>query len=39
MVIVLMKEAKLVVKVDELDFEIRNVAFEAKVFNKYGTFD
>jgi hypothetical protein len=23
----------------ELDFKIRNVAFEAKVFNKYGTFD
>jgi hypothetical protein len=22
-----------------LDFKIKNVAFEAKVFNRYGTFD
>ncbi len=39
MVIVLMKEVKWVVVMGELDFKIRNVAFEAKVFNKYGTFD
>jgi hypothetical protein len=39
MVIVPMKEAKLIVEVDDLDFGIRDVAFEAKVFNKYGTFD
>jgi hypothetical protein len=39
MVVVLMKEAILVVVVNDLDFEIRDVAFEAKVFNKYGTFD
>jgi hypothetical protein len=25
--------------VDDLDFGIRDVAFEAKVFNRYGTFD
>jgi UDP-N-acetylenolpyruvoylglucosamine reductase len=25
--------------VDDLDFEIRDVTFEAKVLNKYGTFD
>jgi hypothetical protein len=39
MAIVPMKEARLVVTVDDLDFGIRNVAFEAKVFNRYGTFD
>jgi hypothetical protein len=33
------KEAKLVVVVDDLDFGIRDVTFEAKVFNRYGTFD
>jgi hypothetical protein len=36
---VLMKEAKLVVVVDDLDFGIRDVAFKTKVFNKYGTFN
>jgi len=39
MVIVQVKEIKLVVAVDDLDFGIRDVAFEAKVFNRYGTFD
>jgi len=39
MAIVLMKETKLVVIVDDLDFKIKDVAFEAKVFNRYGTFD
>jgi len=39
MVNVLTKEAKLVVVVDDLDFRIRDVAFEAKVFNRYGPFD
>ncbi len=24
---------------DDLDFKIRDVAFETKVFNRYGTFD
>jgi hypothetical protein len=38
MAIVPMKEARLVVVVDDLDFKIINVAFEAKLFNKYGTF-
>jgi len=33
------KEVKLIVVVDDLNFRIRDVAFEAKVFNKYGTFD
>jgi hypothetical protein len=33
------KEARLIDVVDDLDFEIRDVAFEANVFNKYGTFD
>jgi hypothetical protein len=39
MVVILVKEAKLVVVVDDLDFGIKDVAFEAKVFNWYGTFD
>ncbi len=39
MVVFLMKEVKLVVAVDDLDFEIKDVVFEAKVFNRYGTFD
>jgi len=39
MAIVLVKEAKLVVIVDDLDFRSKNVTFEAKVFNNYGTFD
>jgi hypothetical protein len=37
--VVLMKEVRLVILVDDLDFEIKNVAFEAKVLNRYGTFD
>jgi hypothetical protein len=39
MVIIPMKETKLVIVMDDLDFKIKVVAFEAKVFNKYGTFD
>ncbi len=39
MAIVLMKEGRLVVVMDDLDFEIKDVAFETKVFNRYGTFD
>jgi hypothetical protein len=39
MAFVLMKEARLVVMVDDLDFKIRGVAFETKVLNRYGTFD
>jgi hypothetical protein len=34
-----MKEARLVIVVDDLDFGIRDVPFETKVFNRYGTFD
>ncbi len=34
-----MKKTRLVVEVDDLDFKIRDVAFEANVLNKYGTFD
>jgi len=37
--VVLVKEARLIIVVDELNFKIRDVAFEAHVFNKYGTFD
>jgi len=37
MVVLLMMEAKLIITVDDLDFGIRDVAFEAKVFNRCGT--
>jgi hypothetical protein len=37
--IVLVKEVQLVVAVNDLDFGVRNVAFEANMFNGYGTFD
>jgi hypothetical protein len=39
MVIIIVKEIKIVIAMDDLDFEIKDVAFEAKVFNKYDTFD
>jgi len=39
MVVVLMKEVGIVIMVDDLDFGFKDVAFEAKVFNRYGTFD
>jgi hypothetical protein len=39
MVVVLLKEGRLIVVVDDLEFGIRAIAFEAKVFNNYGTFD
>jgi hypothetical protein len=39
MIVIPMKEAILIVALDDLDFKIKNVAFEAKVFNRYGTFD
>jgi hypothetical protein len=39
MVVVLVKEVRLVVAIDDLDFGIRYVVFEAKVFNRHGNFD
>jgi hypothetical protein len=39
MAIVPMKETKLIVVMDDLGFKIKDVAFEAKVFSSYGTFD
>jgi hypothetical protein len=39
MVIILVKEGTLIVVVNDLDFGIRNVALEAMVLNRYGTFD
>jgi hypothetical protein len=39
MVVIPMKEVKLVVVVDDLNFGIKDVTFETKVFNRYGTFD
>jgi hypothetical protein len=29
----------MVVMVDDFDFGIKNVAFEANILNRYGTFD
>jgi hypothetical protein len=37
MAVVSMKETQLVVAMDDLDFGIKDV-FEAKVFDRYGTF-
>jgi hypothetical protein len=37
--VVIVKEVRLVVAVDDLDFKIKYVTFEANVFNRYGTFD
>ncbi len=39
MVVILMKKTKLIIVVDDLDFGIKGVTFETKVFNRYGTFD
>jgi hypothetical protein len=39
MVVVPMKEGRLIVAMDDFDFGIRDVAFETMVFNRYGTFD
>ncbi len=34
-----MKEVRLIVVVDNLDFKSKNVAFETNVLNRYGTFN
>jgi len=39
MVIIPMKETILILTMDDLDFGIRDVTFDAKVFNRYDTFD
>jgi len=39
MAIILVKEIRLIVMMNDLDFGIRDVAFEVKVFDRYGTFD
>jgi hypothetical protein len=39
MVVVLVIFFWLVVVMDDLDFGVRDVTFEANVFNKYDTFD
>ncbi len=39
MVIVPMKKTRLVITLNDLDFGIKDLTFEAKVFNRYGTFD
>jgi len=39
MVVVPMKETRIVVVMDDLDFGIKDVAFQVKVFNRYDTFD
>jgi hypothetical protein len=39
MVVVLVKKNCLVVVMDNLNFGVRDVMFEANVFNRYDTFD
>ncbi len=39
MLVVLVKEVRLVVVIDDLDFGIKDVVFEAKVLNRHDTFD
>jgi hypothetical protein len=39
MVVVIVKEIRIVIVVDDLDFGIKDVVFEAHVLNRYGTFD
>jgi hypothetical protein len=39
MVVVLVKEVRLVVAMDDLDFGIKDVAFEVMLFTKCGTFN
>ncbi len=34
-----MKEVRLVVEVDDMDFKIKDATFEGKMFNMHGTFD
>jgi hypothetical protein len=37
--IIIVQEARLVVVVNDLDFGIKDLAFQAKVFSMYGIFD
>jgi hypothetical protein len=37
--VVPMKEVRLVVEVDDMDFKIKDATFEGKMFNMHGTFD
>jgi hypothetical protein len=39
MVVIIMKEVQLIGVVNDLDFGVRDVAFEVKVFNRCDTFD
>ncbi len=39
MVAIPIKEGRLIVVMDDLDFGIKDVSFEAKMFNRYATFD
>lgn len=34
-----MQEGRLFVRVDDLDFKVKDVTFKAKVLSKYDTFD
>ncbi len=36
---IVVKEIKLSFAMDDLDFRIKDVAFDVKVFNRYGNFD
>jgi len=39
MVLVVVQEGRLFVRVDDLDFKVKDVTFKAKVLSKYHTFD
>jgi hypothetical protein len=39
MIVIPLKYVRLIIVMNDLDFGIRDVAFEAKVLNRYGTFD
>jgi hypothetical protein len=39
MIVIAVKEGKLLVGVDDLDFGVKHVAFETNVLNMYNTFD
>jgi hypothetical protein len=39
MVLALVKEARLIITLNDLDFGFKDLTIEAKVFNRYGRFD
>jgi hypothetical protein len=39
MAIILVKNSRSIIAMDDLDFGIKNVAYEVMAFKRYGTFD